>query len=138
MRVTPQNTRTLGFKWKTGNHDEQPQIPDLDDLRFANQRSRDLYQHLLDIYRHRIVEAEVEKKAATPAVTQSELANDVNVAFERELSKRSAGSALLVTTLHRMSFTDVPKKDRGAIAAELTKSVLAEVMGLAQHATELF
>lgn len=109
---------SFGCKWKVSSFDEQPSIPDLDDLALDDARAVRCYRRLLAVYSSKpavALEALSKSKDAVSKKKPNPLRDAVAAAFARELSKRA-------------SFSHVPRKDRGAVTAELVAPVIEEVL----------
>jgi hypothetical protein len=108
-----------GFKWKTGQHDEQPSVPKLDDFRFEQASTSKVYETLLLVYSTKLGAGKNKGKKAEDqgksSHRPSQMKMDIDTAFARELSKR-------------LSFAGTPKKDRLPIAQDMLKGVVEEVL----------
>ena len=108
-----------GFKWKTGNHEEQPQMPSVEKMGLTDSQHIDLYDKLKQVFVAKTKDpVSVLKignpKGATGNAVDPVIMERIEVAFQRELGKIE-------------SFEDVPKKERSVIAPTLKTSITKAV-----------
>jgi len=117
------NNEYIGFKWKTGFHEEQSKIPQITDLNFKNDESKQAYTKLVEIFMNRPEKdqrvslarsAEAKTKEMTDKQNEDILKNTIDTAMKRELTKMT-------------SFEHVPKGSRHDIVSSLTKLVIDEI-----------
>ena len=114
-------TTSLGYKWKTGFHEEQPKISKVEDLDFKTDEGRSLYNHLVEVFNTRPVKEEriarsTEKKKKEEILNENQLLlrTITNEAISKEISKMT-------------SFEHIPHKERNIISNNLTLLVIAEI-----------
>jgi hypothetical protein len=103
------NEHNFGYKWKTGEYDEQKQIPNIETLNFKKEKSIILYNTLMQIYNNK---ANKDKKKNKD---KNILKNEIEIATRRELSKME-------------SITNVPKKERVIIINNMIPLIVDEIV----------
>jgi hypothetical protein len=116
-------TVPAGYKWKTGFHEEQPIISNVEELDFKTEKAKATYIKLVLIFATRPIKEErislarsTEKKKNEDVTTQNQvlLRTMTDTAIQREISKMT-------------SFEHTPHKERFIITDKLTLLVITEI-----------
>lgn len=121
------NDETIGYKWKTGLHDEQPVIKSVDEILFIKKESIDTYIKLVEIYNNnnkpkkknaKTIEHKILEKSLIPETTnpllEKQLTTDIVIAFKREITKQ-------------IPITKIPKNKRNDIIKNMIICVIKEI-----------
>lgn len=104
-----------GVKWKTGLHEEQPQVANIEKISFNDSVSIECYNKLLEVYYNKPLkqkQTKVEKEK--PSNVMKILSDDIITAYKREFTKME-------------SFKDKPVSERNTLILPMIKSVLDEI-----------
>lgn len=108
-----------GFKWKTGLHDEQPQVFSVDKIKFKLQESIDVYTKLIQVFNNKTIKeikiVNSKKKVEKPLSEAKILSNDIITAYKRELTKNE-------------SFIHIPENEREIIISSFSRLVIDEII----------
>jgi hypothetical protein len=101
-----------GYKWKTSICEEQKYILSNNQCRFINEKSKEIYKILEDIFNQK---KKIKENFTNPQIELHVLKDEITNAFNKEYSKI-------------LDFSEIPKKDRLPIVDKLIDPVVKEVI----------